>query len=129
MESSNQVPDGDTLGRFRNLLIENGLQEKLFAQVVTLLEQRGLILKKGTIVDSTFIEAPSSTKNKKKERDSDAHSAKKGNVWHFGYKAHIGVDSDSGLVIHPVRKRTWAWSGIFAGQGRGRRRADARQGR
>ena len=123
------MPDGDTLGRFRNLLIENGLQEKLFAQVVTLLEQRGLILKKGTIVDSTFIEAPSSTKNKKKERDSDAHSAKKGNVWHFGYKAHIGVDSDSGLVLHPVRKRTWAWSGIFAGQGRGRRRADARQGR
>ena len=98
VESSNQVPDGDTLGRFRNLLIENGLQEKLFAQVVSLLEQRGLILKKGTIVDSTFIEAPSSTKNKKKERDSDAHSAKKGNVWHFGYKAHIGVDSDSGLV-------------------------------
>ena len=96
--SSNQVPDGDTLGRFRNLLIENGLQEKLFAQVVSLLEQRGLILKKGTIVDSTFIEAPSSTKNKKKERDPDAHSAKKGNVWHFGYKAHIGVDSDSGLV-------------------------------
>ena len=129
VESSNQVPDGDTLGRFRNLLIENGLQEKLFAQVVTLLEQRGLILKKGTIVDSTFIEAPSSTKNKKKERDSDAHSAKKGNVWHFGYKAHIGVDSDSGPVLHPVRKRTWAWSGIFAGQGRGRRRADARQGR
>ena len=67
-------------------------------QVVSLLEQRGLILKKGTIVDSTFIEAPSSTKNKKKERDPDAHSAKKGNVWHFGYKAHIGVDSDSGLV-------------------------------
>lgn len=98
VESSNQVPDGDTLGRFRNLLIENGLQEKLFAQVVSLLEQRGLILKKGTIVDSTFIEAPSSTKNKKKERDPDAHSAKKGNVWHFGYKAHIGVDSDSGLV-------------------------------
>lgn len=64
--------------------------------------QRGLILKRGTIVDSTFIEAPSSTKNEKKERDPQAHSAKKGNTWHFGYKAHIGVDKESGLV-HTVK--------------------------
>jgi Transposase and inactivated derivatives, IS5 family len=62
--------------------------------------QKGLILKKGTIVDSTFIEAPSSTKNKGKQRDPDAHQAEKGNTWHFGYKAHIGVDKDSGLVHH-----------------------------
>lgn len=95
VESSNQVPDGDTLGRFRNLLIQNGLQEKLFAQVVELLIARGLILKKGTIVDSTFIDAPSSTKNREKKRDPEAHSAKKGNVWHFGYKAHVGVDRDN----------------------------------
>ena len=102
VDSSNQVPDGDTLGRFRNLLVKNNMQEKLFAQVVDLLTQRGLILKRGTIVDSTFIEAPSSTKNEKKERDPDAHSAKKGNVWHFGYKAHIGVDKDSGL-LHTIK--------------------------
>ena len=49
-------------------------------------------------MDSTIIEAPSSAKNKKKERDPDAHQVKKGNTWHFGYKAHIGVDQDSGLV-------------------------------
>ena len=98
IDSSNQVPDGDTLGRFRNLLIKNGLQEKLFAQVVAALMERGLILKKGTIVDSTIISAPSSTKNKEKKRDPDAHQVKKGNTWHFGYKAHIGVDKDSGLV-------------------------------
>ena len=91
VDSSNQVPDGDTLGRFRNLLIRNGLQEKLFAQVVAALMERGLILKKGTIVDSTIISAPSSTKNKEKKRDPDAHQVKKGNTWHFGYKAHIGV--------------------------------------
>ena len=102
VESSNQVPDGDTLGRFRNILLKNGIQQELFAQVVELLTQRGLILKRGTIVDSTFIEAPSSTKNQKKERDPEAHSAKKGNVWHFGYKVHIGVDSESGLV-HTVQ--------------------------
>ena len=102
VESSNQVPDGDTLGRFRNILMRNGIQQELFAQVVELLMQRGLILKRGTIVDSTFIEASSSTKNEKKERDPEAHSAKKGNIWHFGCKAHIGVDKESGLV-HTVK--------------------------
>jgi IS5 family transposase len=102
VESSNQVPDGDTLGRFRNILMRNGIQQELFAQVVELLMQRGLILKRGTIVDSTFIEAHSSTKNEKKERDPEAHSAKKGNVWYFGYKAHTGVDKESGLV-HTVK--------------------------
>ena len=100
VESSNQVPDGDTIGRFRNLLIKYGLQEKLFAQVVELLTKRGLILKKGTIVDSTLISAPSSTKNQERKRDPEAHSVKKGNTWHFGYKAHIGVDRETGLVHH-----------------------------
>lgn len=98
VDSSNQVPNGDTLGRFRNLLIKNGIQEKLFAQVIALLEERGLLLKKGTIVDSTLIEAPSSTKNRERQRDPEAHQTKKGNKWHFGYKAHVGVDKDTGLV-------------------------------
>ena len=98
VESSNRIPDGDTIGRFRNLLIENSIHEQFFALVVKTLTDRGLILKKGTIVDSTIISAPSSTKNKEKQRDPDAHSAKKGNNWHFGYKAHIGVDKDSGIV-------------------------------
>lgn len=102
VESSNQVPNGDTLGRFRNLLIKNDLQERLFTQVVMMLMERGLILKKGTIVDSTIISAPSSTKNKEKKRDPEAHQTKKGNEWHFGYKAHIGVDRDSGLA-HTVK--------------------------
>lgn len=60
VDSSNKVPDGDTQGG-RNLLVRNGLQEKLLAQVVELLQARGLLLKKGTIVDSTIIAAPSST--------------------------------------------------------------------
>ena len=102
VDSSNQVPDGDTLGRFRNLLMKNDLQQQLFAQVVSMLMERGLILKKGTIVDSTIISAPSSTKNEEKKRDPDAHQTKKGNTWHFGYKAHIGVDRDSGIV-HTVK--------------------------
>lgn len=98
VESSNQIPDGDTIGRFRNLLIQNHIHEQFFAVVVKTLAERGLILKKGTIVDSTIISAPSSTKNKEKKRDPDAHSVKKGNAWYFGYKAHVGVDKDSGLV-------------------------------
>ena len=80
--------------------------------------QRGLILKRGTIVDSTFIEAPSSTKNEKKERDPEAHSAKKGNVWYFGYKAHIGVDKESGLV-HTVKVTAAKCNGLA------QRRSDA----
>lgn len=68
------MPDGDTLGRFRNLIIKHDLQEKLFAQVVDLL------LKNGSIVDSTLISAPSSTKNREKKRDPEAYSVKKGNT-------------------------------------------------
>ena len=98
VESSNQVPDGDTLGRFRNILVHHGLQEQLLAQVIMLLREKGLLLKKGTTVDSTIIAAPSSTNNRNKQRDPDAHQVKKGNEWHFGYKAHIGVDKDSGLI-------------------------------
>ena len=100
INSPDEVPDGDTIGRFRNLLNKYGLQQTIFETVVDLLLKRGLLLKKGTIVDSTFIEAPSSTKNKDKKRDPDAHSAKKGNTCHFGYKMHIGVDRDTGLLHH-----------------------------
>jgi IS5 family transposase len=100
VDSSNQVPDGDTIGRFRNLLVQCGLQEQLFAHVLSQLMERGLILKKGTIVDSTIISAPSSTKNREKKRDPEACQTKKGNTWHFGYKAHIGVDKTTGLTHH-----------------------------
>ena len=100
VDSSNQVPDGDTIGRFRNILVKNGIQEKLFLQVVKILSSKGLILKKGIIVDSTIIAAPSSTKNKEKKRDKDAHSVKKGKACYFGYKAHIGVDGQTQSRLH-----------------------------
>ena len=61
-----------------------------------------LLLKTGTVVDATLIAAPTSTKNKSKERDPEMHSSKKGNQWYFGMKAHIGADAESGLV-HTVR--------------------------
>lgn len=84
------------------MLIKNGLQEKLFAQIVDMLREKGLILKKGTIVDSTIILAPLSTKNADRKRDPEAHSTKKGNQWYFDFKAHIGVDKETGLV-HTVK--------------------------
>ena len=62
------------------------------------MESQGLKLREGTIVDATIIEAPSSTKNRNKERDPEMHQTKKGNQWHFGLKAHIGVDSETGIV-------------------------------
>ena len=98
VDSSNQVPDGDTIGRFRHILERNQIGEAFFTNVVEGLQKCNLMLKKGTIVDSTLIAAPSSTKNKEKQRDPEAHSVKKGNQWYFGYKEHIGVDADSGLV-------------------------------
>lgn len=56
------------------------------------------MIKNGTIVDATIIAAPSSTKNEDKKRDEEMSSTKKGDKWHFGMKAHIGVDSKTGIV-------------------------------
>ena len=97
-----RLPDESTILRFRHRLEKHKLAEQVLATVNLLLEQRGLLLKAGTAVDATLISAPSSTKNKDKARDPEMHSSQKGNEWHFGMKAHIGVDADSGLV-HTVR--------------------------
>jgi len=94
------VPDETTLLNFRHLLEKNQLTEALFHTINQYLAAKGLALKQGTIVDATLINAPSSTKNAKGERDPDMHQTKKGNQWYFGMKAHIGVDSHSGLVHH-----------------------------
>jgi IS5 family transposase len=95
------VPDETTVMRFRHLLEQHKLGEKIFEEVGRILLKRGLRLSKGTIVDATIIAAPSSTKNAEGKRDPEMHSAKKGNEWHFGMKAHVGVDSQS-KVIHSV---------------------------
>ena len=92
------VPDATTLLKFRRLLEDNELTQAIFAEVNAQLEQKGLLMRTGTLVDATIIAAPSSTKNKTHERDPDMASTKKGNNYHFGMKAHTGVDADSGLV-------------------------------
>jgi IS5 family transposase len=96
--SRQSVPDATTLMGFRHLLEANDLTRAMLVEVNVMLMERGLLLTKGTLVDATLIGAPSSTKNKEHGRDPEMHQAKKGNQWHFGMKAHIGVDKDSGLV-------------------------------
>ena len=92
------VPDATTLLKFRHWLERHDLTKVLFEEVGRMLEERGLLMRQGTIVDATIIAAPPSTKNKTKTRDPEMHQTKKGNQWHFGMKAHIGVDVASGVV-------------------------------
>lgn len=92
------LPDETTILRFRRLLETHNLAPAILGLVNQLLAERGMMLKSGTVVDATLIAAPSSTKNKQGKRDPEMHSTQKGNQWHFGMKAHIGVDADSGAV-------------------------------
>lgn len=95
-----EVPDETTILNFRHLLERHDLARQLFEQVNAHLARKGQSLRGGTIVDATIISAPSSTKNEEGQRDPQMHQTKKGNQWHFGMKAHIGVDDESGLVHH-----------------------------
>jgi IS5 family transposase len=96
--SRESVPDATTLLKFRRLLLDNDLTKALFEEINAHLAEQGLLMRAGTIVDATIIAAPSSTKNQGKARDPEMHQTKKGNQWHFGMKAHVGVDAESGLV-------------------------------
>lgn len=98
--SDDAIPDETTILRFRHLLEKHYLTQAIFAQVRTLLEQKRLLLKSGTIVDATIIEAPPSTKNAEQARDPEMHQTKKGKDWHFGMKAHVGTDRRG--VVHSL---------------------------
>jgi IS5 family transposase len=95
------VPDETTICKFRHLLETHQLGQQLFARIGEYLTKQGLQVSRGTIVEATIISAPSSTKNRTKERDPEMYQTKKGNQWYFGRKAHIGVDSQTKL-IHSV---------------------------
>lgn len=134
------IPDETTILNFRHLLEANDLAEDILRTVNALLARKGLLLKRGSIVDATIIAAPSSTKNAKGERDPEMHQTRKGNQWFFGMKAHIGVDADSGLVhtvtttaaneadveqiadlLHGKQEQVWADSGYRGAQARVKR--------
>lgn len=129
------APDETTICKFRHLLEAHDLGDQLFALINEYLQENGLKVSTGTIVDASIINAPSSTKNKEGKRDPEMHQTRKGNQWYFGMKAHIGVDSKTKLIhsvaataanvhdsqlledlLHGDETRVWGDS-AYAGQG------------
>jgi IS5 family transposase len=94
------IPDETTILNFRRFLEEHQLPQRFFERINRILEDKGLLMKSGTIVDATIIHAPSSTKNKLKTRDPEMKQTKKGNQWYFGMKAHIGTSKRG--IIHSL---------------------------
>ena len=92
------VPDETTVCKFRHLLEEHQLGGKMLETVNLHLQEKGVRITTGTIVDATIIHAPSSTKNREEKRDPEMHQTKKGNQWYFGMKAHVGVDSKTKII-------------------------------
>ena len=92
------IPDESTILHFRHPLERHHLGVELIAVINEHLARQGLRIREGTTVDASIIAAPSSAKNRRRERDPEMHQVKKGNEWHFGMKLHIGVDAATGLV-------------------------------
>jgi len=92
------VPDETTVCKFRHLLEEHQIGGQMLETVNLHLQSQGVRITTGTIVDATILHAPSSTKNRKQQRDPEMHQTKKGNQWYFGMKAHVGVDSKTKLI-------------------------------
>ncbi len=96
------IPDYTTIWRFRERLVEEGLNEKIFEMIKLFIEKEGLLIKKATLIDASIIESSNRPLSKKKREqlenkpssqiDSDAHSTVKRGKNYFGYKGHIGVD-------------------------------------
>ena len=96
------APDESTILKFRHLLEAKNMGAELLQLVNSYLDENGLKVSRGTIVDASIINAPSSTKNRDQTRDPDMHQTRKGNQWYFGMKLHIGVDSKTKLVHSAV---------------------------
>lgn len=92
------IPDEKTILCFRHFLAKHDLAAAISAVVSAVLTEKGLLMKRGTIVDATLIAVPRSTKNKDKKREPEMTQTKKGNQRRFGMKVHIEVDAESGLV-------------------------------
>lgn len=94
----NKVPDATTLLHFRHLVEKHEIGKAIFNDIAERLDEKGLIMHGGSIVDATIVNAPSSTKNSTGQRDPEMHQTKKGNQWYHGMKVHVGVDAGSGYV-------------------------------
>lgn len=106
------VPDESTILNFRHLLEAPELGRRLFEEVSVYLQQRGLATARGTIVDATIINAPSSTKNAARARDPAMHQTKKGQRWYFGMKAHVGDESAAILCDRSPPPTCFAFHGV-----------------
>ena len=108
-----EIRDLTTFWHFKEGLVRNALMDQVFESILGQIESRGLILKRGTIVDATIMPSgnrPLSNQKRKKlesepsrQIDTDARSTAKGGKKHFGYKGHIGIDAGSKVI----RKRTF----------------------
>ncbi|UDM08831.1 IS5 family transposase [Halomonas sp. NyZ770] len=92
------VPDATTLLRFRHLLEQHALTQRIFDEINAHLTEQGLFMREGTIVDATIVAAAPSTRNKARQRDPEMKQTRKGKQYYFGMKAHIGVDAVTGLT-------------------------------
>jgi len=97
------------LWRFRERLIKHGLLDAIFEELLKVLDKRGLILRRGTIVDASIVKAarrPGKQSNsgeglsirKQAQRDKAAGFTRKGKRSYYGYKMHVGMDAGSGLI-------------------------------
>ena len=138
------APDESTILQFRHLLEKHDLGGAMLQTMNEYLESRGIRISRGTIVDATILHAPSSTKNRRGERDPEMHQTRKGKQWYFGLKAHVGVDSKQGHVhsvctsaasvadkhmlpdlLHGDECKVWG-DGAYQGQGEAIRQAAPR---
>ncbi len=99
---SDPTPDETTFVRFRTALSDHGLSHKLFAEINGQLERQGLILKTGTLIDASLVEAsvarPPMAKGRVSDLDPSAEFTRRGQRSFFGYKAHLAVDEGSDLI-------------------------------
>src|ERR1035438_8227421 len=98
------APDETTVCKFRHLLEEHQLGARIFERVQEHLQERGLRIGTGTIVDATIVHAPSSTKNREQKRDPENPQTRKGKQLYFGMKAPVGVESKSKFIHAVVAK-------------------------
>ena len=102
VSSTHQFISDSTILRFRHFIEQHGLAQKLLERTVSLAAEAGACSFEMVAADGTFIEAPSSTKNKTHARDPEMASGKKANTWHFGMKEHIAACSESGIIYGTV---------------------------
>ena len=104
----NDIPNFTTFWRFKEAIIQHDLGDVIFDQITSQIEEKGMMLKKGTVVDATIINSVNRPLKKERRKelaeepspqiDTDAHSTRKGNRYYFGYKGHIGVDVGTKLI-------------------------------